>query len=194
MVPCSELTCLASYVALASTLRLKLAYGLEGVVGMSASQCRYWRPLDTSRLYRSLWNFSWLMWISELPCPQLNDETRVGRRAHTVDEPRSTCSGCPDYCSDSYKVLDKTALTREWSGWSSRNITWNFAPLQSPSSNDCTQNCSCFYAAQGCEKIAQSWNVQFKFAQLRTRMTAMCLAAGAVFAGAFELTAWARPW
>jgi hypothetical protein len=30
--------------------------------------------------------------------------------------------------------------------------------------------------AQGCEKIAQSWNVQFKFAQPRTRMTAVCLA------------------
>jgi hypothetical protein len=65
--------------------------------------------------------------------------------------------------------------TREWSGWSGRNLTWNFARLQSPSSNDCTQKFSCFYAAQGCEKIAQIWNIQFKFAQPRTRMTAVCL-------------------
>jgi hypothetical protein len=30
--------------------------------------------------------------------------------------------------------------------------------------------------AQGCEKIAQSWNIQFKFAAPRTRMMAVCLA------------------
>jgi hypothetical protein len=56
-------------------------------------------------------------------------------------------------------TADKSSLnklTREWSGWSDRNLTWNFARLQSPSSNDCIQNFSCFYAAQECEKIAQS--------------------------------------
>jgi hypothetical protein len=52
---------------------------------------------------------------------------------------------------------------------------WNFARLQSPSSNDCTQNFSCRYAVQGCEKIAQIWNVEFKFAPPRTRMSAVCL-------------------
>jgi hypothetical protein len=66
-------------------------------------------------------------------------------------------------------------LIREWSGWSGRNLTWNFARLQSPSSHDCTQNFSYFCAAQECERIAQSWNVQFKFAQPRTRITAVCL-------------------
>jgi hypothetical protein len=29
---------------------------------------------------------------------------------------------------------------------------------------------------KGVKKIAESWNVQFKFAQPRTRMTAVCLA------------------
>jgi hypothetical protein len=32
------------------------------------------------------------------------------------------------------------------------------------SSNDCTQNFSCRYVVQGCEKIARSWDIQFKFA------------------------------
>jgi hypothetical protein len=73
-------------------------------------------------------------------------------------------------------IIVSDRLIREWFSWSGRNLTWNFARLQSPSSNDCTQNFSCFYAAQGCEKIAQSRNVQFKFAQPRTRMTAVCLA------------------
>jgi hypothetical protein len=45
---------------------------------------------------------------------------------------------------------------------------------------------------KGAKKIAHSWNVQFKFAPTRTRMTAVCLAVGAVFAGAFELTVWAQ--
>jgi hypothetical protein len=63
------------------------------------------------------------------------------------------------------------ALTREWSGLSGRNLAWNFARLQSPSHYDCTQNFSYRYAVQGCETIAQSWNVQFKFAPPRTRVT-----------------------
>jgi hypothetical protein len=82
------------------------------------------------------------------------------------------------------RMFQVKVLTKKWSG---RNLTWNVARLQSPSSNDFTQNFSCFYAAQGCEKIAQIWNVQFKFAQPRTRMTAVCLVV-TLFPGAFKHT------
>jgi hypothetical protein len=67
-------------------------------------------------------------------------------------------------------------LTREWSGLSGQNLTWNSARLQSQSSNDCSQNYSWRYAVQGCENIAHSWNEQFKFAPPRTRVTAARLA------------------
>jgi hypothetical protein len=56
-----------------------------------------------------------------------------------------------------------TILTRERSSWSGWNQTWNFFSSHSLSSNDCTQNFSCWYTVQGCEKIAQSWNLQFRF-------------------------------
>jgi hypothetical protein len=56
-----------------------------------------------------------------------------------------------------------TDLTREWSGLSGWNVAWSFECLQSLSSNDCTQNFSCRCAVQGCEKIARSWDVLFKF-------------------------------
>jgi hypothetical protein len=42
--------------------------------------------------------------------------------------------------------------TREWSGLSGRNLSWNLECLQSLSSNDCKQNFSCRYAVHGCEK------------------------------------------
>jgi hypothetical protein len=67
-------------------------------------------------------------------------------------------------------------LTREWSGWSGLNLTWNFARLQSPSSYDCTQNFSCWYAVQECERNAQLWKMQYKFVPPRTRVTAARLA------------------
>jgi hypothetical protein len=80
-----------------------------------------------------------------------------------------------EYVGDKLSYL---ILTREWSGLSARNLTWNFANLQSPSSNDNPQNFSCRYAVQGCEKVAQIWNVQFKFPLPRTRVTAPRLAVG----------------
>jgi hypothetical protein len=73
-----------------------------------------------------------------------------------------------------YRMVRHTGAysQRQWSGLSGRNLTWNVECLQSLSSIDFTHNFSCRYAVQGCEKIALSWDIQFKFAPPRKRATA----------------------
>lgn len=51
-----------------------------------------------------------------------------------------------------------------------------FSYLQCPCSNNGTQNFCCQCTMQKCEKIAQSWNVQFRFVPPCTCMMVVCLA------------------
>jgi hypothetical protein len=57
-----------------------------------------------------------------------------------------------------------------------------------------TQNFSCRYAVQGCEKNYPKLERTVQIRATAHAHDSRVPSSGAVFAGAFELTAWTRPW